>query len=143
MSLETIKSSVQEQFNRCAHYYLKNSPMADGELLRLIVQLAEPKPSHQLLDVSCGAGFLLCEFAPFVERAVGVDLSEVMLAEARQSALGLANVSFEWADAEALPFADATFDIVSCKLALHYFPKPQRRYRRDETRREDAGRASS
>lgn len=126
MNVDTLKSSVQEQFNRCAHHYLSNSPMANRDLLGLIVQLAAPAPSAHVLDVCCGAGFLLCEFAPCVEKGVGVDLSEAMLTEASRSAQGLANVSFDWADAESLPFADESFDIVTCKLALHYFPKPQR-----------------
>ncbi len=39
--------------------------------------------------------------------------------------LGRGNVAFCQADAEALPFGDETYDLVTCKLAFHYFPHPQ------------------
>jgi SAM-dependent methyltransferase len=35
------------------------------------------------------------------------------------------NVSFELADAEQLPFADASFDVVTTRIAPHHFPNPQ------------------
>lgn len=128
MAMESAKISVQEQFDRCASHYLHDSPMADRKLLDLLTQSAEPQPSHHVLDVACGAGFLVCAFAPFVRKAVGVDLSTAMLRAAERNAidLDLANTVFRQADGETLPFADETFDIVSCKLALHYFPNPAR-----------------
>ena len=128
MAVESAKIPVQEQFDRCASHYLHDSPMADRKLLDLITQSAEPQPSHHVLDVACGAGFLVCAFAPLVRRVVGVDLSASMLREAEKIAIdfGWANTDFYQADGETLPFADEVFDIVSCKLALHYFPHPAR-----------------
>jgi ubiquinone/menaquinone biosynthesis C-methylase UbiE len=50
-----------------------------------------------------------------------------MLTEAHKLActLGLGHTVFIQADAEALPFAPHSFDLVTCKLAFHYFPHPQ------------------
>jgi SAM-dependent methyltransferase len=50
-----------------------------------------------------------------------------MLHEARTLAqtLGRHNTAFCQGDAEALPFAPALFDVVTCKLAFHYFPHPE------------------
>ena len=128
MTLESAKAAIRDQFNQCAHHYQENSPMADQALLDLIVRLAEPRPQDQTLDVACGGGFLVREFARTVRKAVGVDLSAAMLGEAERAALarGLSNTAFHLSDGESLPFADGTFDIVSCKLALHYFPNPGR-----------------
>lgn len=128
MDLHSLKMSVQEQFNSCAQFYTTGSQMADHELLELIVRLAEPQAEDQALDVACGAGFLVCGLARSARRAVGVDLSQAMLAEAVQHAIsrGLANTGFQHADGETLPYPDETFDIVTCKLALHYFPNPMR-----------------
>lgn len=128
MSLDSAKAPVQDQFNRCAQFYLENSPMADRELLKLIVRLSAPKPEDQALDVACGAGFLVCELAKSVRKAIGVDLSSAMLSEAENHAraLRLANTLFRLGDGEALPYPDGTFDIVTCKLAFHYFPNPGR-----------------
>ena len=38
---------------------------------------------------------------------------------------GAANVTFQVADAEALPFPDADFEIVTTRIAPHHFPNPQ------------------
>lgn len=128
MDVAAVKSSVREQFDRNVGHYLHASPMADRELLQTIVGLADPGPGDRTLDVACGAGFLVCAFARQVQYAVGVDLSDAMLTEARKNAgsLGLANTRFQSADAEALPFDNGSFDLISCKLAFHYFPDPER-----------------
>lgn len=126
MSRELLKSSVRDQFDRNVRHYLQGGPMDDRALLDLIVRLAKPKASDRLLDVACGAGLLVAGFAGAVASAAGVDLSEAMLVEARKNALGLGlvNTRFQQGDGEALPFTDESFDIVTCKLALHYFPDP-------------------
>jgi ubiquinone/menaquinone biosynthesis C-methylase UbiE len=50
-----------------------------------------------------------------------------MLTEAHKLArtLGLGHTAFVQGDAEAVPCASHTFDLVTCKLAFHYFPHPQ------------------
>jgi ubiquinone/menaquinone biosynthesis C-methylase UbiE len=50
-----------------------------------------------------------------------------MLIEAHTLArtLGLGHTAFVQGDAEALPFSHEAFDLVTCKLAFHYFPHPQ------------------
>lgn len=120
--------SVKDQFDNNVQHYLGASQMADSELLDLIVQHARPQPEDQVLDVACGAGFLTCALARLVKRAEGVDLSGAMLREAGNHArsLGLVNTSFQQADSASLPFKEQAFDIVTCKLALHYFPDPDR-----------------
>lgn len=46
-------------------------------------------------------------------------------AHARAQTLGRHNTAFCQADAEALPFGPDACDLVTCKLAFHYFPRPQ------------------
>jgi ubiquinone/menaquinone biosynthesis C-methylase UbiE len=77
--------------------------------------------------VACGAGFLVCELARTARLVCGVDLSQRMLREAHTLAqtLGRHNTAFCQGDAEVLPFARQAFDLVTCKLAFHYFPHPQ------------------
>jgi ubiquinone/menaquinone biosynthesis C-methylase UbiE len=57
----------------------------------------------------------------------GIDLSRRMLHEAHTHAqlLGRHNTAFCQADAQALPFGHHVCDLVTCKLAFHYFPHPQ------------------
>jgi ubiquinone/menaquinone biosynthesis C-methylase UbiE len=128
MDHELILQSTRVLFDHCAHHYLQTSQMADTDLLDLIVRLARPQAGDQALDVACGAGFLASTLAHLVARVEGVDLSGVMLREAERHArsLGLVNTGFQQSDSATLPFGDQVFDIVTCKLALHYFPDPDR-----------------
>src|SRR6266536_3945685 len=72
----------------------------------------------EVLDVAIGTGLNLPHYPPGV-RVTGVDLSPVMLAAAEKRAadLGL-TVALSEADAEHLPFPDASFDTVVCTLSL-------------------------
>jgi SAM-dependent methyltransferase len=56
--------------------------------------------------------------------ATCLDRSGQMLAIARRRTGGEERLTFVQADGERLPFADATFDIVTCTLALHHFEPP-------------------
>ena len=63
-----------------------------------------------------------------VQAGVGMHVLDTDPDEARRIAAGrnVAHVRFERADAEALPFADATFDAAVCGLGLMYVPDPTR-----------------
>jgi SAM-dependent methyltransferase len=79
------------------------------------------------LDVCCGSGMIT---EAIVERnapaaVVGVDASVEQISFARQHR-AYPNVSFETADAMALPFPDSSFDVVVCGLGLNYLPSPVR-----------------
>jgi SAM-dependent methyltransferase len=71
------------------------------------------------LDVGCGLGDDTLELARLVSkggRAVGVDVSQSMIDAARDRAAAQhLSVEFDVCDAQALPFADATFD--ACRTA--------------------------
>ena len=74
-----------------------------------------------------GAGHTALLFAPQVAHVTATDLTEPMLAKTAQLAAerNLPNVETKFADAEALPFDDAAFDLVTCRLAFHHFPNPK------------------
>jgi ubiquinone/menaquinone biosynthesis C-methylase UbiE len=78
------------------------------------------------LDVGCGCGFCAFALAQVAEKVVAVDITPRMLEEASRLAgqRGISNISFQEADAEALPFPDAHFDIVSCRISAHHFLSP-------------------
>jgi SAM-dependent methyltransferase len=78
-----------------------------------------------VLDVGCGAGYLLGKAAERAPLAVGVDLDEDRLRAARDGFLhrerpnrGL--VEFAVADGQRLPFADASFDRIICTETLEH-----------------------
>lgn len=83
----------------------------------------------RILDVGCGfgtAGIVLARALPHSE-VVGIDLSDPLLALARQAArdAGLeGRVSFEKADVEQIPYADQSFDAVVNVQMLHIVEDP-------------------
>jgi ubiquinone/menaquinone biosynthesis C-methylase UbiE len=101
-------------------------PVIGAPLARDLIELAELRPGEHVLDVACGTGVVTRLAAERVgESAVaGVDVNPGMLEVARSAAPDLA---IEWheASAEALPFGDATFDIVLCQMGLQFFPHRQ------------------
>ncbi|HEX5431201.1 MAG TPA: methyltransferase domain-containing protein [Bryobacteraceae bacterium] len=111
----------QEQFDKQAAHYNAQWDAWNAESLEWLLKHAECAPSQRLLDVATGAGFTAVAFAALVAEAVGVDVSEGMLRQARERARGLSNVVFEQSPAESLPFPDSSFDRVVCRLAAHHF----------------------
>jgi SAM-dependent methyltransferase len=82
-------------------------------------------PGCRLLDVGCGSGQLALIAAKDGLEVTGVDIASNLLerARARARAEGL-RARFEEADAEALPFEDATFDVVASLIAAMFAPRP-------------------
>ena len=75
-----------------------------------------------VLEVAVGTGRNL-PFYPAEVRLTGLDFSPVMLAQARARAAELGReIDLREGDAQALPFADASFDTVVCTLGLCGFP---------------------
>lgn len=86
-----------------------------------ILDLVAAAPGQRLLDVACGEGQLVARAAARGLEAHGVDLSDVALAIGRRGAPG---APFTVANGEALPFPDATFDIVTNMGSLEHYDDP-------------------
>ena len=98
-------------------------------LTTLLLEVAQVRPGMRVLDLASGTG----EPALTLAAAVGpdghvtaTDLVEEMLAAVgeKAGARGLANVTARQAAAEALPFADESFDLVTCRLGVMHFADP-------------------
>lgn len=121
--MKTIHSTVREQFSQHADYYAQSRSHAHGDTLDVILDFAEPKGTEQTLDIATGTGFTAFTFAPKVAHVVATDLTPEMVAKAAELAQeqAIKNIAFSVAAAEALPFADASLDLVTCRLAPHHF----------------------
>lgn len=75
-----------------------------------------------VLDVGCGSGMFFPEVANRAKTVVGVDVSKKLLLKAKANAA--ANVHVVQADADHLPFCDATFGAAFSFTVLQNMPKP-------------------
>ena len=96
-------------------------PALFGQWGPVIADLAVIWPGDRVLDVACGTGVLACAAAARTGpagRVTGLDANPDMLAVARRK-----SGAINWKDgrAEALPFADATFDAVVSQFGFMFF----------------------
>jgi ubiquinone/menaquinone biosynthesis C-methylase UbiE len=92
-----------------------------------ILDLALPRRGAlDALDAGCGTGFLSFELAGRGHRVTGIDFAPAMLAEARRKAAERGvSIRFEEGDAEQLPFAPGSFDLVVSRHVLWTLPHPE------------------
>lgn len=121
-------TSSREQFGAHAAKYAASAVHRAGPSLAVLLDLAAPGPQDLALDVATGTGNTALALAPHVAHVVGVDLTPAMLAHARGRAVteGVPNAEFIEGDAEALPFPDGTFALVTSRHAPHHFRHMER-----------------
>ncbi|HUD13547.1 MAG TPA: methyltransferase domain-containing protein [Terracidiphilus sp.] len=85
------------------------------ELASEVLGWLAAQPGEVILDLGCGDGQLTQRIAATGARVLGVDTSPQMVAAARAR-----GVTAEQADAQALPYPDASFDAVFSNAALHW-----------------------
>ncbi len=123
------KALSQERYSRFAEGYITSETHARGSDLDRLLAIVQPQPQWQALDIATGGGHTALKFAPHVAHVIASDLTPRMLEKARRFIVeerGVANVSFEQADSENLPFEDDRFDLVTCRIAPHHFPDAPR-----------------
>jgi ubiquinone/menaquinone biosynthesis C-methylase UbiE len=126
VSASATKTDARRTFDRWAGSY-ERDPFSRwiGRRQRDALEALELREGDRLLDVGCGTGAAVRAAAEVVERAVGVDLSPKMLAQARERAAGLPGAEFVEGDSEDLPFGDGEFTAVLCTTSLHHYPRPE------------------
>ncbi len=89
-----------------------------------LVAFAAVQPGERVLDVGCGTGVVAITAARAGAKATGVDLTPELLAHAMEHAkvAGL-DVAWKEGDAEALPFPDASFDVVLSQYGHMFAPR--------------------
>jgi ubiquinone/menaquinone biosynthesis C-methylase UbiE len=115
-----------ERFGARAAGYRNSASHRGGDDLDLLIAKVAPRPGERALDVATGAGHVALALTRAGARVTVTDLTPEMLVEARDhlETEGFA-AHYEIADATALPFADASFDIVTCRIAAHHFSDAQ------------------
>lgn len=126
MSASTTQEDARRTFDRWAGTY-ERDPFSRwlGRRQLEALDALELGEDDRLLDVGCGTGAGVRAAAKVAERAVGVDLSPKMVAEARKRAGDLPGVEFVEGESESLPFAAGEFTVVLCTTSLHHYPRPE------------------
>lgn len=118
--IRSYASQARHYDRRWAHY--------NRATLGATLEAVPWESMRKLLNVSCGTGLLeeaVQPLRPGVE-IVGVDISMAMLEQARRKLAGAQRTLLVNAAAEALPFAEASFDTVVCANSFHYYRQPER-----------------
>ena len=115
--------NIARQFSQNPQGYVSDALFAERFDLARAVELVQPQPDWSVLDVATGGGHTALAFAAHVQRVVAIDLTPAMLDAARRNAIakGCGAVEFIVGDAQKPDFADATFDVVTCRIAAHHF----------------------
>ena len=99
-----------------------------GRLTARLLAGAQIEDGENILDIGCGCGdtTILAARATRSGQALGADLSQVQVAEARQLAAsaGVANARFDVADAQVHPFKAGMFDLVLSNFGVMFFDDP-------------------
>src|SRR3954467_2700103 len=97
---------ILDQFTRQAVPFSEMHARDDAGIHRLLIETAGIGPEDEVLDVACGPGVVARGGARVARQVTGVDLTRAMIeqAEARQSSLGLTNLTWAVGDAQPLAF---------------------------------------
>jgi SAM-dependent methyltransferase len=96
-----------------------------------LISAAAPKPGDRVIDVGCGCGATTIDFAARVgpsSEVLGLDVSEPMLARARERAFQHRSIRFELADATVYDFEPNRADLVASRFGVMFFADPARSF---------------
>jgi SAM-dependent methyltransferase len=96
-----------------------------------LITAAAPKPGDRVIDVGCGCGATTIDFAERVGPAgevLGLDISEPMLARARERAPQSQPIRFELADATVYDFEPNRADLVASRFGIMFFADPAKSF---------------
>jgi ubiquinone/menaquinone biosynthesis C-methylase UbiE len=118
-----MKVRVPEMEGRTAHWYAKQRGSAPqrAENRRAAEALTAGRPPSDILEVAPGPGYHAVELARLGHRVTGLDISHTMVEIARAHG---PEVDFQQGDATAMPFPDASFDLIVCQAAFKNFLDP-------------------
>ena len=116
--------SIPALYDRCL------GPMLFEPYARDLAERAAATAPRRILETAAGTGIVTAAIVRAIPDAeiVATDLNEAMLALAAERVRS-PNVSFRQADAQALPFADGSFDLVLCQFGAMFFPDRIAAYR--------------
>jgi ubiquinone/menaquinone biosynthesis C-methylase UbiE len=121
--MESVRDFEHSGWQRAAPVYAASFARITALFVGALLDAAEIAPGARVLDIACGPGQVSDAARIRGAEAAGVDFSAAMIAQARAQHPAIA---FREADAERLPFEDASFDAAICNFGVHHFENPAR-----------------
>jgi ubiquinone/menaquinone biosynthesis C-methylase UbiE len=118
---EAIRRFEHAGWQQVAAQYDATFARATTPFIEALLDAAGISTGTTMLDVCCGTGLVTAAAAGRGARVVGLDFSSAMLNEARRA---YPQLQFDAGDAEALPYADQSFDAVVSNFGVHHVPDP-------------------
>lgn len=118
---DAIRAFEHAGWQQAAETYAAAFATATRQFIPDILAAAEVIQGRAVLDVACGLGFLTQAASDAGAIATGLDFSGAMLSVAARLHPTL---RFDQGDAEALPYADQSFDAVISSFGIHHAPNP-------------------
>ncbi|MDJ0635608.1 MAG: methyltransferase domain-containing protein [Xenococcaceae cyanobacterium MO_188.B29] len=127
MQLSRNETAARKEYNRLAPIYDLRWHNYINKSLSFLIDFAEIPSQISILDLACGTG----ELAKLLltnnpqQQITGVDISDAMLAIAKNKLQVYPNIKLHNASVISLPYNSESFDLVVCANAFHYFEFPQ------------------
>ena len=117
-----------DQFTKQAEPFAAMPAHSDADIVRLIRDGAGLTPASVVLDVACGPRLVALALAESARHVTGLDFTPAMLNKAGelQRKRGLANLTWDLGRADALPYANLSFDAVVTRFSFHHFTDPEK-----------------
>jgi SAM-dependent methyltransferase len=124
LDIETIKARQKSTWESGDFGQIAKFIMVDAEQFMARIDLP---PRSKVLDAACGTGNLAVIAARRGCITAGLDIASNLIAQARERARkeSLA-IKFTEGDAEAMPYPDASFDVVVSMFGVMFAPRPER-----------------
>ncbi|MGA3002903.1 MAG: methyltransferase domain-containing protein [Acetobacteraceae bacterium] len=118
---DAVREFERAGWNRAAAAYEASFASATQQFIDPLLEAAVIEAGGTVLDLCCGPGFVGAAALARGARVTGYDFSAAMLEQARALFPG---ISFDFGDAEALPYSDSGFDAVVANFGIHHVPRP-------------------
>lgn len=125
--MSTLKHQAKEEFASWSKSYDRSILqwlLFDPSHKLILEHLDSAGQEAHILDIGCGTGKLAHRMVTHHRdaRVFGIDLSESMIRAGQHRIATQKRIHLSVADSEHLPFADSTFDYVTCSNSFHHYP---------------------
>ena len=121
--MEESRKLVQSRFGEFAQNYVDSNVHGNSYSLDRLLDLLHPEAGQSALDIATGGGHVALGLARRGAKVIASDLTPAMLTAARTN-IQKEGFEIDYCQVEggAIPFADGTFNRVTCRIAPHHFP---------------------